>query len=355
MINGKYLCSPVTGVQRYAIELFNYIDILLDDSAYQDIRMVCLVPKETRTEPGWKNIKLRHTGVTPANIWEQFELPLLARGCLLFSPANTGPVLYARQVVTMHDAAVFAIPAAYSVLFRVKYFIIFHILARIARGVLTDSVFSQGQLAHHLGVAKDRFQVIPLSGDHIRAINPDPSILEKHGLNKNSFLLSVASRSKHKNFERVLQAESFREDGVILAAAGGSNQQVFNTFEESVNPKKVKLLGYVTDSELKALYENALGFIFPSLYEGFGLPILEAMSCGCPVLCSTAASIQEVAGSAGLYFNPLDAKDIARTITEFVADQTLRSNLCARGFSQASRFTWNLTARATLDRLIACL
>ena len=354
-INGKYLCSPVTGVQRYAIEVLKQIDILLNDSAYKNIRMVCLAPKETRLQPAWKNIKLRHTGVAPANIWEQFELPLYAHGSLLFSPANTGPVLYARQVITMHDAAVFAIPDAYSIPFRAKYFIIFHILARFARRVLTDSAFSQKELAHNLGVALERFQVIPLGGDHMLDIIPDSSILEKHGLSKNSFLLSVASQSKHKNFERILQAESYLGDGLILAAAGGSNQKVFNALGKPDNQEKVKHLGYVTDAELKALYENAMGFIFPSLYEGFGLPILEAMNCGCPVLCSNAASIREVAGNAGLYFNPLDVNDIARSITEFVSDETLRSNLQVSGFLQASRFTWALTARATLERLITCL
>ena len=355
VINGKYLCSPLTGVQRYALELFRHIDVLLGEAAYQNIRLVCLAPRCACVNPGWKNIELCQVGSMPANIWEQTELPLLARGRLLFSPANTGPLLYFRQVITMHDAAVFAMPEAYSGPFRVKYFIIFNLLARYARAVLTDSTFSYNELIRYLGVKAERFHIIPLGGDHIQAVNPEPGTLQKYGLSKNAYLLSVASQSKHKNFGRVVQAVSLLESQVLLAAAGGSNDQIFQTPELQPASRKVCWLGYVSDSELKALYENALGFIFPSLYEGFGLPILEAMNCGCPVLCSTAASIPEVAGSAALYFNPLDFKDIARVVDNFLVNPELRSDLRVRGFAQASRFTWDGTARKTLDHLTACL
>jgi glycosyltransferase involved in cell wall biosynthesis len=106
---------------------------------------------------------------------------------------------------------------------------------------------------------------------------------------------------------------------------------------------------------LKALYENAVGYIFPSLYEGFGLPVLEAMNNGCPVLCSNVASLPEVGGDAALYFDPLDIKNLAAIVEQFMADSALRSDLRAKGFTHAAHFTWEETAREILQSLVSCL
>ena len=355
VINGKFLASPMTGVQRYALALLHSMDALLREPAYQDIRMVCLTPPNTTADPGWQNIVLSRVGITPPNLWEQIDLPLLTGGRLLFSPANTGPIFYPHQVITFHDAAVFAVPEAYSGLFRAKYYLIFNILGRSASAVITDSTFSHNELAHFLGLESARFRVIPLGGDHIQNIKPDYSVLEKHGLSRNSFLLSVASQSIHKNFDRVLAAANLINSDIEFVAAGSTNNQIFQKIETPSPKSRVRTLGYVTDAELKALYENAQGFIFPSLYEGFGLPVLEAMNCGCPVLCSSAASLPEVAGSAVLYFSPTDVQEMANLIEKFQAEPDLRSDLRERGYQQASTFLWNTTARKTLDTLISCL
>lgn len=115
------------------------------------------------------------------------------------------------------------------------------------------------------------------------------------------------------------------------------------------------MLGYVTDQELKALYLNALGFVFPSHYEGFGLPILEAMHCGCPVLCARAASLPEVAGKAALFFDPADAGNIAWAIDSLCWDRHLRNSLIEMGYEHASEFSWHSTAFNTLSILQATL
>jgi glycosyltransferase involved in cell wall biosynthesis len=357
-INGKFLSSQVTGVQRYALELFRQMDVILQEQEYQQLRVICLAPPDARLRPDWQTIELRRVGFNPGNLWEQLDLPIYARGQLLFSPANTGPLFYSKQVITFHDAAVFAVPAAYSPLFRAKYSIIFQVLARIARLMLTDSLFSQRELSHYLGVPEQRFRVIPLGGDHLSAISVDTRILEKHKLTRNSYLLLVASQSLHKNFARVLlaadQIRATQPADVAFAAAGGSNIIFQQTEAQSLRPN-VRMLGYVNDSELKALYENALGFIFPSIYEGFGLPILEAMNCGCPVLCSTAASLPEVAGSAALYFDPNNVAELTALIKQFLREPGLRSDLQVQGREQAKAFSWEKTARITLTELIACL
>lgn len=354
-INGRFLTQPVTGVQRYAQQLLNHFGNLLDEAAYDGLKLICLIPPGESFLPSWKNIELRKVGINKANLWEQIDLAFYTKGHLLFSPANTGPFYYANQVITFHDASVFRVPEAYSFIFRTKYALIFKILSRIARLVLTDSYFSQQELAHFLGVPVSRFKVILLGGDHLRGVPAADDFLQKHGLNKNAFFLTVASQSPHKNFVTVVRAAQELEADIEFAAAGGSNKRVFQQANTHSIPSNMHLLGYINDNDLIALYENALGFIVPSIYEGFGLPVLEAMNCGCPVLCSNAASLPEVGGDAVLYFAPLELQEMVAVIRQFLSDPGLRAHLQDLGREQAALFTWEKTARETLAALVSCL
>ena len=268
---------PVTGVQRYALELMRHMDWLLDDSAFPGLELVCLVPPQDFPHPPWKNIEIRKIGKNEGNWWEQFDLPLYLKGEFLFSPANIGPWHYANQVVTIHDASVFAVPDAYSFAFRAKYRFVFKQLAKRAALLLTVSEFSRQELAHYLKVAPERFSVIPLGSDHLDSVQPDRDILKRNYLEAVSYLLLVASRSRHKNYDAVVKAVGLIDCDVRLVAVGGNFGKVFKTSTTREVPSNLLSLGYVNDRELKALYENALGFIAPSLYEGFGLPVVEAM------------------------------------------------------------------------------
>jgi glycosyltransferase involved in cell wall biosynthesis len=353
-INGRFLAQPVTGVQRYAHELFRHVDLILQETG-PDVRLICLAPPESKNLPDWKRIEVRRVGVNIGNLWEQIDLPIAARGNFLFSPTNIGPILYSNQAVTLHDASIFAVPQAYTRTFRAKYALTFRSLVRIAKLILTDSVFSQRELSHYLGVPASRFKVIPLGGDHLNAIPADSSTLQRHGLAKHSYIFSVASQSSHKNFSSLLEAARQLENGLQFAAAGGSYGTVFQKSVAQSVPTNVRMLGYINDHELKALYENALAFIFPSTYEGFGLPVLEAMNCGCPVLCSKAASLPEVAGPAALYFDPMDVNEISDLIVKLQSDPGLQGDLSRRGREQAAGFSWMKTARETLAALLTCL
>jgi glycosyltransferase involved in cell wall biosynthesis len=354
-VNGRFLTQPSAGVQRYSLELLNHFDCLLADEAYAGIKMICLVPPGDSNTPGWKNIELRKVGINKANLWEQIDLAIYAGGQLLFSPANTGPFYYANQVITIHDASVFRGLGTYKPLFRAKHIALFWMLGRIAKLVLTDSHFSQQELAHFLLIPINRLRVILLGGDHLNEAVADISILQKNYLLKNSYFLSVATQARHKNLARISQAEAVAEADIELVMVGARYEKLFHQGENQSLSAWVHLLGHVSDNELKALYENALALIFPSLYEGFGLPVLEAMHSGCPVLCSNAASLPEVGGSAALYFDPLNAIEMNTVIKKFLADPALQTDLRRRGLLQAARFTWELTARATLNALAECL
>jgi glycosyltransferase involved in cell wall biosynthesis len=163
-------------------------------------------------------------------------------------------------------------------------------------------------------------------------------------------ILAVGSRSPHKNLAAVVQAVSRLGGSALpLVAAGGANTRVFNPAE--LNGNSFHAVGYVTDLELRALYEQAACFVYPSLYEGFGLPPLEAMTCGCPVVVSRAAALPEVCGDAALYCDPHDPENIAEQIRTVLHDSGRRAELRERGLARARCFTWGRAASALLGIL----
>ena len=355
-INGRFLTQPVAGVQRYARELMRQLDILVGDSASPSlVELVCLIPQDNIVYPPWKNIELKKVGSNKGVIWEQIDLPIYLKGQLLFSPANIGPCYYRNQVVTFHDASVFAVPEAYSPIFRTKYIFGFRQLANRARHIITDSKFSQHELAKYLQLPPQRFQVIYLGADHLNYVQADHDFIQKYKLHEKPYIFMIASVSQHKNYARVIEAIKLIQSDIQFVLAGGNYQHIFNNVDLNSLPNNVLWLGCITDSELKSLYENALGFIFPSIYEGFGIPPLEAMQCGCPVLCAAAASLPEVVGEAALYFDPFIIDKIAETIEQFLAEPELQETLRMKGYQHSSEFPWSNTARNTLEILFGCL
>ena len=353
-VNGRFLDQPLTGVQRYARELMRQIDDLLDEGqAYAGLEVICLTPGGEPPQTGWKHIRARQVGRNRGNLWEQVDLPLSLHGELLFSPANTGPAYYANQVVTFHDASVFAMPQAYSVMFKAKYRFVFGQLVKHARLILTDSVFSQRELAHHLHVDPARFEVVLLGGDHLQDLAANEDVLDEYGLRDKAYLLMVANQSPHKNMARLIEAIRQVKGETQFVLVGGSFKNVFQGDGREDLPARATRLGYVDDPSLKALYEHALGFIIPSLYEGFGLPVLEAMNCGCPVLCSQAASLPEVGGEAAQYFDPLKVDAIRSAIERFIAEPALQARMKASGRSHAAGFLWKKTAIETMRLITA--
>lgn len=351
-INGRFLTQPLTGVQRFAFEVLKSLDKVISENPdrFPTIRLVCLVPPNAQDEllPKWRNIQIRRSGRLKGNLWEQIELPFFARHGLLLGLCNIGPLLHFNQVIIFHDASVFAVPQAYSLPFKLKYRVTMWALGRTARQILTDSQFSQDELTHYLKIKKDRIEVVPGGCEHILSVDPDDSILQDKRVSQLPFLLAVGSSSPHKNLSIVVKAIEESSDGSFgLVIAGGTFSKIFNAVE-TVESQRITRLGYVTDGQLRALYSHAVGFIFPSIYEGFGLPPLEAMASGCPVLCSNRASIPEICGDAAIYFDPLDIQDIERRIDQLVSDPALQESLKARGFERVKLYTWERTALSLL-------
>lgn len=349
-INGRFLGRKLTGVDRFAIEVLRAWDNLYarQDPDVGNITIEVLGPRLNDQSHNLKHIPVHTVGHLHGQSWEQFELPWAARSGLLVSLCNTAPVFSGNQIVVIHDAATAAIPTAFSAKFRLWYRLLMPMLGHRAKAVATVSNFSVSQLEEHFKIPKSKITVVSEGGEHILREKADPNALDRFDLRKRPYILAVSSMAGHKNFKLVLDALSLIPDADFdVAIAGGSNPTVFGN-SGVLDSSRVKWLGYVSDGELRSLYEGAMCFVFPSLYEGFGIPPLEAMHCGCPVLASTAASIPEVCGDAALYFDPHSAADLATKLRKVSSDDGLRAALSKAGAIQAQKFSWEKGARQLL-------
>lgn len=353
--NGRFLVQPKTGVQRFAEEMLTELDGLVAESTYSNYEFICLVPPENypRGLPDWQNVRIHPCGRLKGNLWEQIDLPFAARQGKLINLCNIGPLLHPSQIAVIHDASVFSVPEAYSTAFRLKYKFIYLVLARSAIKILTVSQFSKIELSRYLHIIEEKIKVLSEGCEHILRTQADHSILDKFSLRGQPYFLAVGSASRHKNLNKVIEAmHSCGEDFPRLVIAGGSFSQVFRS-EETIPTDKLIRLGFVTDAQLRSLYENALAFVFPSLYEGFGLPPLEAMACGCPVTASNTTSLPEVCGDAAIYFDPTSEEQIISSIRQLTNSHILRNELRKKGLERAQQFTWNKAARELLKIFIA--
>jgi len=347
-INARFLTQPLTGVQRYSWELLRAWDELIGEGEIQPSgRLDCLAPPDAPRAQPWTHLPVRAVGRRGGNLWEQLDLALAARGGLLFSPGNIGPYFHPNQVVTLHDASVFAFPEAYSFTFRLKYRLVMRRMGQVARRIISVSQFSRRELARWCGIPEERIAVVWEGKEHIQRAEADAGALERMGLSGRPYFVAVGSNSAHKNFQLVLDAfERLGRSDIDLAIIGGDFSKVFQsqTYRLPANARRV---GYVQDGELKALYQGALGLVFSSLYEGFGIPPLEAMACGCPVISSSAASLREVGGEAVLYFDPRDAGALAGQMERLASDSAMRDQLRHAGLAQAQKFSWRQAGRET--------
>jgi glycosyltransferase involved in cell wall biosynthesis len=350
-INARFLTQPVTGVQRFAEELVRGLDRQLAASPglRGRFRFRMIAPRAAR-DFELEHIPLTRVGRGKGHSWEQLELPFYAGRRLLLNLANTAP-LTTRNVVTLHDAGVYAVPDAYSTAFRLWYRTLIPVLRRTAVRVVTVSRFSQSDLSRRARVPQRKMEIVSQGCEHIRRTEPDRQVFDRLPVIPRGYLLAVGSRSPHKNIALLAQALAILgEAAPPLVIAGGANPRVFGR-EVPVEGQRVHSAGYVTDGELRALYEGACAFVYPSRYEGFGIPPLEAMACGCPVIVARATALPEACGDAALYCDPYDAEDLARNIRDLVGNPALQSELRHRGLQRARDFTWERASSTLVEVL----
>jgi glycosyltransferase involved in cell wall biosynthesis len=268
----------------------------------------------------------------------------------------THVVKRARRVVTIHDMTVVLFPEWHP---QVRVNSMTHEIARsleIADHILADSAATRDDIVKHFSVRSERISVVPLAAD--RSFRPLPveetqQVLSSWGLVPDGYLLFMGTIEPRKNLLRLLQAVELAGSRigplVIVGADGWGSEEVARRIEQLQRAGRLSYLGYVPDDVRPALINGARGFVYPSLYEGFGLPVLEAMACGVPVLASNVASLPEVVGEAGLLVDPCDVDAIARGMVRLWQDEALRNELSRRGLERARGFSWEKTASQTLN------
>jgi glycosyltransferase involved in cell wall biosynthesis len=273
------------------------------------------------------------------HVWEQLALPALARGsALLLSPANLAPLAGTRNVVIVHDVAPF-VGDWYSPAYARWHRAVLSRVAVRAKRVLTESGFVRSQLIERLGVDAKRIRVVSPGVDERFASDADRAAARvRHGLSR-PYVLAVGTDTPRKNFallDRV--AAPLAREGLEVVIAGSTRTYM------PTGSYGVRSLGYVDESELPGLYAAASALAMPSLYEGFGLPCLEAMACGTPVVASDRAALPETCGDAALLVDPEDGDAFAAALLDAAAPSPTRDRLVAAGTQRAERFTWRRTA-----------
>ncbi len=353
VLNGRFLSQVRTGVQRYATETLLALDEALDGpDRPAGLTFELAIPPDATPVP-LRHIRCIEIGKRTGHLWEQIDLLRHARGAFLVNFNYSGPLLKRRQLITIHDATVRAMPQAFSRSYRWTHNLLVAILGRTSQSLMTVSAFSRDEIRTRFGLRRNDIVVGCEGGEHVLSGEADEAtVMQKHGLQAGRYVLGVGSVKPNKNFELIAKAMRLLPDFPWPVAIAGAKD--IGIFRDSANlPDSFVCLGFVSDEELSVLYRRAACFVFPSSYEGFGLPAVEAMAQGCPVLSARASAMPEVCGDAVLYFDHDDPQSLADALQRFQREPELREQLVAAGLRRLNHYNWARNGRILLDHLVS--
>lgn len=331
-LNARFYSHVPTGMQRYGLEMVSRLS--------HDLEVV----RPTRPLRGLEG-----------HLWEQLYLPAAARGRLLWSPNNTGPLSVSRQVCTIHDIIPIEHPEWFSPRFAAWYQWLLPKLSRRVEHIVAVSQFTKERLVERFGISPSKITVVWNGVDSEFTPRPEDEIEQVRaelGIAPGRYLLTVGSLEPRKNLHGLLEAwrrvsAELPEDVHLVIAGAKGASLVFSNAQMGSIPPRVHFTGYINQEQLPALYSGALGMVYVSLYEGFGLPALEAMACGAAVVTSNTTSLPEVAAGCALLVDPRNCESIAQGIRNLVFDAELREGLCHAGLEHARQWSWDRTASET--------
>ena len=316
VINGKFFSQTTTGVQRYAREIISELDKITDS----DTEIIIAINRRAKKLPKLQNIKIKKIGKFSGVLWEQLSLPLfvLSHGALCVNLCNMAPIL-TPHITTIHDVSYKVNKKFFSKKFTLWYNFVFSLIINRIKNILTVSEFSKNEICR---VYNKQFKNITITYNgwqHMEKIEESGVALEKYGLQKNNYYFTMSSLAPNKNLRwAALAARNNPKE--IFAVSGAVNKKVFgDTFDFKV-PENLKFLGYVSDKEAKSLMRNCKAFLFPTFYEGFGIPPLEALSLGAKAVVSDASCMREIFGDTVYYLDPknpdIDLYELLKTPVE---------------------------------------
>jgi glycosyltransferase involved in cell wall biosynthesis len=349
------------GMEVYARELLAAMAAVETPST----RFVAFINRETEHQPGpW--LQMAHSVVVPVRAsrraeWVRGEQELLPRLAaregvqLMHSLASTAPAWGRfRRVVTVHDLIYRRFPEAHAGLRSLGMRVLVPLAVRRSDRIITDSASTKRDVVELLGTPAEHIDVVPLGIGALERVAPlaEAELRERFALGDRRVLLALSAKRPHKNLAALLEACALLEPRPILVLGGYKTEYELELRERAQAlgiADDVRWPGWIDAAELEGLWRISAGFVFPSLYEGFGLPVLEAMARGVAVACSNGSSLPEVAGDAALLFDPSDPRAIAGAIEQLLAGGAAIERLRSAGLQRAATFTWARTASLTLD------
>jgi glycosyltransferase involved in cell wall biosynthesis len=337
-VNGRFRVHRITGVQRYAHEIVARLEGEVD---------LC-TPRSAR-------------GVT-GHLWEQSILPLASRGRLLWSPCGSGPLLYDRQVVTFHDLFPIEHAEWYGTAYAKWYGISMRRLAASAIHLIAVSEYTKARLVAVLGRDPEEITVIHngCNTHGCASVSQIEAARRALSLPTHRYVLSLSSLEKRKNLSAILAAWSIVHpklpaDTWLVLAGPKADESIYGRQDAGADLPRVKFTGYVPDEHLAGLYSGASLFVFPSLAEGFGLPLLEAMACGVRCITSRTSSLPEVGGDVVDYVDPTNPSELAAAMMKQLQDQDTPLVPFEPAIQRARQFTWDSAASKTREVLTAAV
>jgi len=351
-INGDFTTLRPTGVARYARETTLALDALLAERhpLTEGLALELLVPRPVDDPLPLQTLPVRlvpeYSRPRLPQFWVQAQLPRHVEGGLL-SFCNLAPVLLKRQIVCIHDLHTMIVPESYGRLFRWVHRLVLPAVGRRAAAVTTVSDFSRSQLAAYKVAPTGKIAVTYNGSDHVGRWEESRSDLARRP--EWPYVFCLAQRQRYKNMELIVRlAPVLERMGLDLWIAGDVDPaRLFAG--RTAKPANVRLVGRIGDDDLKAVLANALCFLFPSRIEGFGLPAIEAMAAGCPVVASAAPCLPEICGEAALYADPDDAGAWIECVKRLQENMAFRRGLIAAGRTQASAYSWRRVAEKYLE------
>ena len=345
------------GVHQYILQLLHHLD-----GADQNVRITALVGSQAPAQAtGLHLVRARQDTASPARrvVWEQLIQPRILRRIganLVHGPVFVGPLAApCPLVITIHDLSFIRFPRLFRPANRLYLKTMTRLSARRARRLIAVSRHTARESAQLLGIPQERISVVYHGVDPAFRPLPTEQVVafrERRNLPQ-CFVLFVGTLEPRKNLIRLVEAFARIRNGdsklILVGGKGWLYDDLFATVDELGLCDRVLLPGYVPNEELPLWYNAATAFAYPSLYEGFGMPVTEAQACGTPVLASNTTSLPEAAGDAALLVDPLEPEAIAAGLDRLLGDRLLREQLRDRGLAHARTFTWSRTARETVE------
>jgi glycosyltransferase involved in cell wall biosynthesis len=284
------------------------------------------------------------------HFWEQCMLPIKSKGKLLWSPSNSGPISVRRQVVTIHDVAMIDHPEWFNEKFCAWYGYMLPLLCKRAEHIITISDFTKQRLLELFDLPEQKITKI------YNGASLNPTGTSKPNVPFNRYIMSLGSIEPRKNISLLLNCWKsilldIPEDvGLVIVGAHGYSR-IFKNKDLADVSERVHFTGYLSDTDVMQLYQNALLFVYLSAYEGFGLPPLEAMALGTPVIAGNNSALPEVVGDAGILVDTQSPFECESAIKQLINNSQLRTHLSLEGMEQAKKFDWTITAEQTFKVL----